>query len=290
MKRQIFRILWLLIFSPLLAFSQKKTPPVKTIIPLKTVDGHFVFSGMINGKGPYHFVFDTGKMGEEIDISLDIEKAFQFEVVDTLMLGDPTGKNGVMLPIVSIPSVSIDSLSIVNVRASVDPRLPTGVSGVVGLLFFKDFLLTMDLFHHQLILEDVESGLSLDSNTVGYKSMMGIPVIQISIGSHNTDAQLDCGNVRASIVVPEILARRLKFAGKVSDIGKAKTMFNEVDMKQGKIGENLNFGPYVIKQPVISFPSFGNFANLGSGFLMQFVISFDQKNQRIKVIENTDRL
>jgi hypothetical protein len=290
MKRQIYRVLLSLMLIPVFVFSQKKSPSAKTIIPLKTVDGHSVFTMMINGKGPYLFVFDTGKMGEEIDISQDIEKTFQLEVVDTLLIGDPTGKNNIQLPIVSIPSVSIDSLSFINIKASVNPHLSNGVSGIVGLLFFKDFLLTLDLFHHQLILEEAEPGLTPDGNTIRYNSMMGIPVIQISIGSHNTEAQLDCGNARASIVVPEALARQLTFTGKASNMGKAKTMFNEVDMKQVKIGESLHFGPYTISQPLISFPSFGNFVNLGSDFLKDFLISFDQKNQLIKLLKNGDGL
>jgi hypothetical protein len=290
MKSKIYCLLWSLMLIPFFVFSQKKTPSLKTNISLKMVEGLPVFTMMIIGKGPYNFVFDTGKMGEEIDISKDIENVFQFEVVDTLLIGDPTGKNSVLLPIVSIPSVSIDRLSLVNVKASVDAHLPTGVNGVVGLLFFKDFLLTLDLFHHQLILMDPEPGLRLGRNTIAYTSMMGIPVIQISIGSHNMDAQLDCGNTSASIVIPEELAKQLEFMSQVSEIGKAKTMFNEVDMKQVKIDENLHFGPYIIKQPVISFPSFGNFVNLGSNFLREFLISIDQKNQRIKMIKNGNRL
>jgi hypothetical protein len=289
MKSHIGLVLFLLVFAPVFGFSQK-SPSTKTIIPLKIVDDHPAFSMMINGKGPYLFVFDTGKMGEEIGIGQDIEKSFQFEIVDTLVLGDPSGKNDIQVPIVSIPSVSLDSLSFVRVKATVDPHLVAGVSGIVGLLFFKDYLLTLDLFHHQLILERAEPGLTPGSNTIRYKSMMGIPVIQISIGSHNTEAQLDCGNARASIVVPEDLALQLKFAGKVSNIGKAKTMFNEVDMKQVKISDSLHVGPYTISQPLISFPSFGNFVNLGSDFLNNFLISFDQKNQLIKLLKNGNGL
>ena len=290
MKNKITHLPWLIILLPFFVLGQQKMPYEKITLPLETVDGRPVFSMMINGKGPYHFLFDTGKMGSEININKDIENDFQFDVIDSLILGDPTGKNNMLLPIVYIPSVSVGSVSIVNVRAVVDAHLPGNVSGVVGLLFFKDFLLTLDLLQNQLILRKPNQVLAFDSNTVHYKSMMGIPVLNIQVGSHKIEAQLDCGNSKATIVIPESLAKNLTFIGKPSDMGIGNSMFNEVEMKEVKIKESLHIGPYKIDQPLISFPSFWQFCQPGKYFLRHFRISFDQKKQLIKLIKTSDGL
>jgi hypothetical protein len=276
-----------LIVLPLYGLTWQLTRTDKIEIPLTFIQGRPVIAVVINGKGPYKFVFDTGKMGDEIATDQGLVDQFNFKVVDSLLMGDPTKKNSIVLPVVNIPFITISNLKILNVKAAINPHAMPQINGVIGLSFFKDYLVTLDLGRHVLILEKGELGIADNRYVINYVNMMGIPDVKIKIGKQFIDAHLDCGNSRADVVVPESLAKRLTFISGVISTGKAKTMFNEVEMKQVKINEDLEIGPYKFPQPVINFPAFGNFVNLGNGFLKQFVITFDQKNKRLKLIKTT---
>jgi hypothetical protein len=260
----------------------------KLEIPLISIQGRPVLEMYVNGKGPFKFIFDTGKMGDELATDMSVTGQFNFKVVDSLRMGDPSGQHDIILPVVQIPEVMIGSLKINNVRATINPRRMPGVNGIIGLAFFKDYLVTLDLSQNKMILAQGELAVPDGTVIVPYENMMGIPKVQLTMGGITADAHIDCGNARAGIVVPQSLADRLTFNATPVVSGMARTPFNEVQMMQGQMKGKLVLGSYSFDNPSISFPTFGSFVNLGDQFLRQFIFTFDQKNQRMKILKSCE--
>ena len=257
-------------------------------LPLISIQGRPVLELYVNGKGPFKFIFDTGKMGEELATDKSVTGQFDFKVVDSLRMGDPSGQLDVILPVVQMPEVAIGRLKFNSINATVNPRGMPGVNGIVGLAFFKDYLVTLDLSKNKMILTRGELPVADGTVIIPYENMMGIPKIKLTLGGITADAHIDCGNARAGIVIPQSLADRLTFNGTPVFSGMARTPFNEVQMMQGQMKGKMVLGPYSFDNPSLSFPAFGNFVNLGDQFLRQFILTFDQKNLRIKILKSSE--
>ena len=277
-------ILFGLLLLPFCGQGQVDTQSEKIVLPLSIVQGRPVFELLIAGQGPFRFVFDTGKMGREITTDQMVASRFDFKKVDSLVMGDPTGRNVLELPVVIIPALSVGHLTLSHVRAAINPRSLPGINGVAGLSLFGDYLVTLDLGSQRLVLEKGELGPVDGQQILAYESMRGIPKVKIRIGNEGTEAVLDSGNSRTDISVPKLLAGRITFSGPVMAAGLARTMFNQMEIQQAKIKGNLEIGTNIFAQPMISFPAFGEEADLGGGFLKHFSLTFDQKNHRVRFV------
>jgi hypothetical protein len=286
MKNYIMKkVILLFVFMLGIHLAGEAQKVVKLEIPLTFVNGRPVLEMYVNGKGPFRFIFDTGKMGDQITTDASVASQFNFKVIDSLRMGDPSGQHDVILPVVQIPEVNIGGLKIRNVNAAVNPRVLPGVNGVLGLSFFKDYLVTLDLSHSKITLIQGELPIPDGKTILAYESMMGIPQLKVTIGDLMTDAHIDCGNSRAAVILPQAIADKLKFIKPPVGAGIARTQFNDIEIKEGTIKDTMRIGSYSFEKLVVSFPAFGNAVNLGEQFLSQFIITFDQKNQRMKLIK-----
>jgi len=58
---------------------------------------------------------------------------------------------------------------------------------------------------------------------------------------------------------------------------------SEIEIKEARLKETIRLGRFEFPEPTIVFPSISNDANIGSKLLRDFTLTFDQKNQRVRL-------
>lgn len=280
----------ILSLSSLTTFAQSSLPT--TSVKPAVVDVAMQFRGptpavevMVNGQGPFVFTIDTGAEGmARIDSSL-VEK-LKLKVVDQRQAGDGSG-NARALDVVQVDSISFGGVQFKDVRAitrnyNLSPSLPR-IDGILGFNLFAEYLLTLDYPNGRVRLERGELPQANGAEIVSLVGNRAIPVIELRVGNHKINAHLDSGNTVGGFILPTALAEKMTFAGSPRVLGKARTVTSEVDVKEVRLKENIYLGRSEFKEPLIVYPAVSDDANVGSKILREFILTFDQKNKRVRL-------
>ena len=281
----------ILLFSALTAFAQN--PSTTATVKPAIVDAAMLFRGpmpavevMVNGQGPFLFAIDTGAQGAaRVDSSL-VEK-LKLKSIDKIQAGDGSGRNARTLDVVQLDSISFGGVQFTNVRAitrdyNTSPTLPK-IDGILGFNLFAEYLLTLDYPGQRVRLERGELPQANGAEIINFASYRGIPVVELRVGDHKINAHLDSGNTVGGFILPTALAEKLTFTSTPLSLGKARTVSNEVEIKEVRLKENIYLGGSEFKEPVIVYPAISDDANIGSKVLREFSLTFDQKNKRVRL-------
>ena len=238
----------------------------------------------VNGQGPYRFGIDTGAAGgARIDKSL-IEK-LGIQIVGQARAGDTSGANRTTVDLVEIGKLAVGDAVFSGVRAAVGDYVELGVTGILGIGLFSEHLLTLDYPHRRVRIERGELPPADGLKILGFDAPFGIPSVRLRLGGVEVEAQIDSGNTRNEIVVPASLTSRLKLAAEPVVIGKARTRFNEIEIRQAPLAGALVLGSYELRDPRIDIVDLFPRPILGHQFLQRFAVTIDGKNRRVRFEE-----
>ncbi|MGC4040232.1 MAG: retropepsin-like aspartic protease [Flavobacterium sp.] len=259
----------------------------KTVIPISYRSGaNPVIEVKINGKGPYKFMFDTGSLTLA---KLD-EKVFNelhLTATDSVLAGDGSGTNRKSFPVTNVKQISIGSYQINNAAAMVrdynQRRNIDAIDGVIGLAFFKDVLVELNFENNLLIISKGKLEKE-DKNTFPTTIINEIPAIRLKLGTKELTAIFDTGNmgwlsVHSSYVSNEMVS------GTPKVIGRAKTVSNEFEIREAQLNQRITIGNIEFKNPIITINDILPQCNAGIRFLRQMNITFDQKNNLVKLTQ-----
>ena len=241
---------------------------------------------MINGQGPFVFGFDTGaQAGPRIDTSL--VETLKLKATGQVEAIDPSGRNPQTSETFKLDSVVIGSLKLADVTVASrnyknSPR-PLKIDGILGLNVFADYLVTLDFPAKKLRLEKGELPKADGAEVLDYKNAAGIAELEISVGDKKIKAHLDTGNAIGAFVFPTVFAEKLKLAGEPRVVGRARSASGEMEIKQVQLKDVIKLGRHEFPEPTIVYPALGDIGNVGVKTLGQFVITFDQKNERVRL-------
>jgi len=252
-------------------------------IPLDMTTHRPIIDVMINGKGPYKFIFDTGSTTHIIDESLNEE--FGFKVVGEDPLRTPGAENSLASKRVAIPKVSFPGTNIskdveMNVIA-IRSMLP--VDGIIGGFFLEDYLVTMDYPASKLTL----SLGKLDKNDTGV-----FPFIQdartlnltIDVAGNEVEAHLDSGNP-LTMTLPYSLIDKLSFKEAPQKGLPMRTPVASFETWEAQLLGSVTIGNAVIKDPKVRLAEGYEYVNVGYGVINKLRITIDRKNSLIKFEE-----
>ena len=241
----------------------------------------------VNGQGPFRFMLDTGGMGGgRVDNSL--AKKLELEVTGAVQGSDGTGRPGRQMSMHQLSSIEFAGMKFEDVRVLSRDYNTRGapvrglIDGILGFGLFKDVLVTIDYSNRKLI---VEKG-SLpepDGKTVLSTNQNNVPGIELSIAGNKHSAHLDTGSM-GWISVSDEVADTLKFVDEPVTIGQARTVTGSFDIKRGKLDGNVTIGSNTIHQPFIVIGIPLRTVNIGGFILRDFVVTYDQANQRIRLL------
>src|SRR2546423_3719565 len=255
-------------------------------VPMQTSDGMPTVEVMINGQGPFVFGFDTGaQAGPRIDASL-VEK-LNLKSTGQVQATDPSRQNVQTSETYKLDSVSIGSLRLTDVTVASrnyknSPR-PLKIDGVLGLSLVADYLLTLDFPAKKLRLDKGELPKSDGAEVLDYKNEAGISQVELSVGDKKIKAHLDTGNAIGAFVFPTAFAEKLSFAGEPRVVGRARSATGDMEIKQVQLKDVIKLGRHEFADATIVFPALGDIGNVGLKALNQFAITFDQKNERMRL-------
>jgi hypothetical protein len=239
---------------------------------------------MINGKGPFVFSVDTGG-GPQADIDTSIVTQLGLPSNGKVRGGDPSGQNSREFDTVRVDSIAVGGIEFRNVTAlsreqRIIPNYPK-VDGILGFSLFSEYLLTLDYPAQQLRLARGELPAVNGADILSFESPHRIPVIDLAVGSFKVKAHIDSGNMVGGFILPASLVEKLTLAAPAITVGHARTVTNDIEIKQAQLNETIKLGSTEFPQPTISFPALSDL-NIGFKILKEFRMTFDQKNKRVK--------
>lgn len=239
----------------------------------------------LNGQGPFAFMIDTGA-GMQADIDTSVAVRLKLRSNGRAINGDPSGENDREVETTTIDSVAFAGAEFRNVTAVVRPQRITkdypDVDGILGFALFTDYLLTLDYRSMQVRLARGALPAANGADILSFEIENRIPVIEVAIGKMRVRAHVDSGNLVAGFILPEELVEQLPLLSPPVTIGRARSVSNQIEIKQAQLRDTIHIGHFDYPQATITFPALSD-TNVGLKVLSEFGLTFDQKNRRMKL-------
>ncbi len=273
--------------------SEPPGPPERTELrqpvvraPLDVTASTPVIEARINGSGPFRFILDTGASGTVLFAQLVKELALP--VTGKAKLGDPSDPDAIDVDRVRIDTITIGDAVFYEVEADAwDAPAHFGaadIRGILGFSVFFDCLMTFDFDRNRLILQKGELPPADDAEILAYEMRDDVPTVQLVLGDVRVAAHIDSG-APSTFILPENMQQRLKLQGTPVVVGRGRTINSEFDILSATLDGNARLGRHVFQRPQVKFINMLNdvgVANIGSGILRRFTVTFDQTNRRVR--------
>ena len=275
------------ILTPLLVllsaslFQPRVDVPAKgTTMTMLDFGGRPMVDVRINGKGPFHFILDTGASQTIVDESLTRELSLpsaeglggratvtieEFRVGDAVLRGLRAGSMGGMLSSVSGPD---------------------GPRGVLSAAAFPGHLVILDYPGHRVSIKPGALPAADNRRVFEYRAHEILPVIPVRVAGHEYRIHLDSGSPSA-VTLPTKYAAELPLAAPPVTIGQARTVAGTFPVQAATVNGAVEIGEFTVDVTEIKFsdlrpgaePGIGN---VGGLFLKSFVVTCDSANRRVR--------
>jgi hypothetical protein len=279
---RLFASLALLVLCAVHAAAQNSTIAVA---PLHMRGLMPVVEVQLNGQGPFAFMLDTGA-GMQADIDTSVAQRLNLRSTGRAISGDPSGQNDRELMTATIDTLTIGKAEFRQVTALVRPQRITkdypNIDGILGFALFTDYLLTLDYPAMQLTLSRGNLPSANRADILNFELENRIPVIELAIGKLRVRAHVDSGNFVAGFILPEEIVEQLQLLSAPVTVGSARSVSNRIELKQVQLRDTIRIGNFDFPQPTVQFPALSD-TNVGFKVLREFIVTFDQKNRRMKL-------
>lgn len=239
----------------------------------------------INGQGPFAFAIDTGA-GMQADIDTSVATQLKLVPNGKVLTGDPSGLNDREVATARIDNIAFGGAEFRNVTAVIRPQRITpdypNVDGILGFALFTDYLLTLDYPAMQVRLARGALPEANGADILSFEIVNRRPVVEVAIGRIRVRAHVDSGNFVAGFILPEELVEQLQLLSQPITMGGARSVSNQIELKQAQLRATIHIGRFDYPQPTITFPALRD-TNVGFKVLREFAVTFDQKNRRMKL-------
>ena len=239
----------------------------------------------LNGQGPFAFMIDTGA-GMQADVDTSVAVRLKLRSNGRAINGDPSGENDREVDTARIDTITFGGTEFRNVTAVIRPQRITKdypeVDGILGFALFTDYLLTLDYPAMQVRLARGALPPANGADILSFEIENRIPVIEVAIGKLRVRAHVDSGNFVAGFILPEELVEQLQLLSPPVTVGRARSVSNQIELKQAQLKGTIQIGRFDYPQPMITFPALSD-TNVGLKVLREFALTFDQKNRRMRL-------
>jgi len=264
-------------FSSLLAAQ----PSREHVARMSMTQGIPLVQVRIDGQGPFSFVLDTGTNCEAV-ISPRVARRLGLRATGQRSITDLGGKGAHMLDAVELNILSVAGAEFHGVRAVVTD-LPDGDSvldGILGFGLFRSKLLTLDYPRHRLIVEEGALAGARDEHVVPMRMPSGIPLVEIEIAGTRIEAGVDSGGRGLSI--PASMTGRFRFGGGMDTVAFGRTQVSSFPLRGAVLDGAVELAGFRFEQPWLEVNPIFGIANIGSGALRDFIVTFDQHGKLVR--------
>lgn len=283
----------LFILLPLVAFAGRPAEVPSTLgaqergvtIPMIDFGGRPVVELLINGKGPFPFVLDTGAV--RTVINSELARELQLPQMES----DADRRHGTAT--VLIADVRLDGIAFRNVPALSTPstrQLLKGPGAPVGVLpvsIFAGQLVTLDYPRKSISIQRGALPPADREVIFEYGPEQQFPEVPITIGGREIRVILDTGS-GYGLMLPTRFATQLALTSPPARSGTAKTHSGEYPIDRGRVDGRVRLGRYDI-DPTVLFTDVRAWLSaeprglLGYGVLKDFVVVLDTASRRIRL-------
>lgn len=256
--------------------------------PLEIIHDKPYVSVIVNGRGPFRFLIDTGTGGQAL-ITPELAEELSLPVVGRAHLTDPSGLGQQRSDIASIESVKIAGLEFPDVEAVVHNLYgDANCQGVLGFTLFEDYLLTLDFPAHRMMLRIGEINPDPGGSVLPFRMPDGVPIVPLKIGEQLLEAQIDSGGTGLS--VPEKDSRGLNFREAPVAFASGESVATKFDIRAARLQPDVTLGRYIFRQAFVEINAAFPLVNVGATPLQHFIITFDQVNELVRLYSSEDTL
>ena len=250
---------------------------------LSVVRGKPFVEVMINGKGPFRFLLDTGTGGAAM-VTAQLADVLHLPADGETRINDPSGQGERTAPMVRIDSLTVAGVEFTQVHA-VRHALPGAEGSCLGMLgfpLFHDYLLTVDYPHQRMELGTGMLTPDGGRKVFPFRVVNGVPVVGLHLqGGPEIEAQLDTGG--GGLSLPEPVAAALRFSEGPETFGKGESLVTRFSLKMGKLAGDVRLGQYTLERPWVEINPAFPLANLGGVPLQYFSLTFDQREGLVRM-------
>lgn len=284
-------LFWFLPYASV-ASSPASDRPEATLVPLQGVEQPMGLAGSaptiqarISGEGPFVFAIDTGSAGA-IRVSRDLAQRLGLQQRGEVVANDPSGMNPQILQLVEVPVFEIGGARFRGLIASqrdFERRPGEEVDGVIGLGLFAETLLILDYPGRRVRMENGALPAPDGRTVLALESEDGIPAIRVSAAGREYRVHLDSG-APGGLILPTGEAARLRLVEPPRVVGRGRTAHNEFEISAAPLAGDLLLGEWRFPRPMIEFQPILPFPHLGAQILRDLVVTFDARQQRVRVV------
>jgi hypothetical protein len=245
-------------------------------VPMELSDGRADVAVMLNGRGPYRLAVETGSPDVLVSPRVVADLALR-------AIGPGETDSLFQLDSLRIGKALVGSLPVG--RDSGFARL--GVDGVLGLIAYRDVVLTLDypngrLSLTKMSLPEPDGREVLRAVRVG--PFIGIP---ITLGGVRETGVIDTQGGIGFQATPEV-ARRLTFQRPLRVVGRAVVGGGApVEVKLGTLSGDVRLGRYTMQQPEIAVhrlpADIPSHVTIGILVLHNFSVAIDQRSMSVRL-------
>jgi predicted aspartyl protease len=249
--------------------------------PLELTHGKPFVAVMVNGKGPFRFVVDTGT-GAEAFVTAELADELSLPVTGQVHLSDPSKQGGQRVPMVMIRTLEVAGVVFTDVKAARHPLSSAdgNCDGLLGFELFRDYLLTLDYPNRRISLGSGSLAPDGERSILPFRMPDGIPIVSLHVGDLQIEAQIDSGGTGLSL--PEGFVSQLKFDSDPEVFGVAESLSTRFQLKAARLASDVHLGSYTFTRPFVEIHSAFPLANLGSCAMQNFAFTFDQKTGLVR--------
>lgn len=258
-------------------------------VPMQFFGNRAVVDVMVNRKGPYKFILDTGAAGTILDQLLADD--LKLPNLGEIRVGSPMGGQSRSGKLVRLDQLEMGQAKLSGLQCvAMDlQQLFNGQNAPRGILsasLFSGYLLTLDYPQHRIIVRNGELPAPDASEVFEYEPTQRLPTLKISVAGTNIEAHVDSGSPRG-IVLPRKYTEQLPLATKPIEAGRGRTVDAEFVVLSAKLNGSVKLGRYTLDSPDLFFNEAASVGSIGYDILCRFAITFDRKNHRIQFEEGT---
>jgi len=272
-------------------------PGGTTSIPFELVDNHVDLPVTINGKGPFHFLFDTG--GANL-IDTEAAKALGLGAAGN-GAGNGVGSNSESIQFGTVDRLDVGGATlrkqgfvIVPVRAGFGVASGQPVDGLIGFEVLARFITTFDYTNNRIVLQTRAAVPPAKGTTIPFTFNGQHPNIACAIDGFNGRCDVDTGSrIALSVLSPFLAAHPAIVPPNATALGA--NGFGVGGATMGRLGRaTLSFGGFTLPNLVtdLSAQTRGAFAdpytagNIGAGVWRRFAVTFDYSAQTMTLVPN----
>ncbi|WP_348263821.1 retropepsin-like aspartic protease [Telmatobacter sp. DSM 110680] len=256
--------------------------------PIELIHDKPYVSVMVNGRGPFRFLIDTGTGGQAL-ITRELAEELLLPVTGHAHLTDASGLGEQRSETTWIGSLKLAGVEFSDVEAVVHNLYgDANCQGVLGFTLFEDYLLTLDFPGRRLTLMSGEIREDSDGSVLPFRMPDGVPIVHLKIGERQLDAQIDSGGTGLS--VPQKDSAELKFQETPVAFATGESVSTRFEIKAARLQPDVRLGRYIFRHAFVEINAAFPLVNIGSTPLQHFIVTFDQINELVRLHSSEDTL